>query len=351
MPLLDEARQRFEAVAQARATEAAARMAAKCFVERGDCLRALGRLDDAAADYEEAIRRAEQQGNNRQVAVGKGQLGTVRLQQGRYPEALKAYEEGRAYFTALNEPGSVATAWHQTGMVYQTAGQPEEAEDAYRESLKISVRHNDAAGQARTLAQWGMLYDHALGRMDKSVDFLQQAVDKYVEIGDVAGEGRNRNNLAIRLGKLRRLDEARREIGRAIDCIAPLGHAELWKSWGTLANIEMDAGNPTAAADAKRKAIDCYLAYRRDGGENHDTEGRIAFAVTQSLLAGDPATAASLLQNLAADPDFARQRSFIQALQAIVAGSRDHALAAAPELDYGMAAEILLLIETLEQRR
>ena len=32
---------------------------------------------------------------------------------------------------------------------------------------------------------------------------------------------------------------------------------------------------------------------------------------------------------------------------AVVAGSRDHALADQPEMDYTMAAEILLLIETL----
>ena len=42
--------------------------------------------------------------------------------------------------------------------------------------------------------------------------------------------------------------------------------------------------------------------------------------------------------------------TFIRALQAIVAGSRDRTLADDPDLDYGMAAEILLLIETLEKR-
>ena len=40
--------------------------------------------------------------------------------------------------------------------------------------------------------------------------------------------------------------------------------------------------------------------------------------------------------------------TYIRALQAIVAGSRDRGLAGAPDLDYAMAAEILLLIETLE---
>src|SRR5262249_1860991 len=114
-------------------------------------------------------------------------------------------------------------------------------------------------------------------------------------------------------------------------------------------NIETDAGNPTAAAEAQRKAIACYLAYRRDGGENYDTEGRICLDVTQSLLAGDAPTAASQLQQRATNPDTTGLLPFIRAPQAIAAGSRDRALADAPDLGYTMAAEILFLIETLDK--
>ena len=113
-------------------------------------------------------------------------------------------------------------------------------------------------------------------------------------------------------------------------------------------DIETDAGNPAAAAEANGKALACYLAYRRDGGENHDAPGRICLAVTQCLLAGDPAQAASLLQQLAARPEAKGPiLTFIRALQAIVAGRRDRTLADAPDLDYSMAAEILFLIEAL----
>ena len=157
LPLLDEARQRFEAVAKERASKAAERMASVCFTEQGDCLLDLGRLDEAAAAYEEGIRRAEQLGDDRHVAVGKGQLGTVRMQQRRYGEALAAYAEARERFTALDEPGTVAVSWHQTGMVYQEAGQPEAAEDAYRKSLAIKVRLGNVAGQASTLDATGEL--------------------------------------------------------------------------------------------------------------------------------------------------------------------------------------------------
>jgi tetratricopeptide (TPR) repeat protein len=167
------------------------------------------------------------------------------------------------------------------------------------------VRLGNVAGQARTLMALGALYDEVIDRPEEAAAFHRQAADKSVEIGDIANEGHARNNLVITLRKLRRLDEARQEIRRAIECKARFGHvAKPWKTWSTLAAIETDAGNPAAAAEAKAKAIACYLAYRRDGGENHSDSGRIAFAVTQILSAGNSAEAATLLQKLAADPDF-----------------------------------------------
>jgi tetratricopeptide (TPR) repeat protein len=269
LPLLDEAQKRFETVERDQ-PGGGVRMASVCITERADCLLDLGRLDDAASAYEEAIRRDEQRGDERDVAVGKGQLGTVRLEQRRYKEALEAYEEARARFTLLDEPGSVAVIWHQTGRVYQEAGEAEAAEDGYRKSLAIEVRLGDVAGQAGTLGQLGILYSAVLARPEQAVAFYRQAVDKYVELGDLAGEGRQRNNLGVTLRKLRRFGEARQEIRRAIACGAQFGHAFApWKAWDILADIETDAGNPVAAAEAKRKAIACYLAYRRDGGENH----------------------------------------------------------------------------------
>jgi hypothetical protein len=73
--------------------------------------------------------------------------------------------------------------------------------------------------------------------------------------------------------------------------------------------------------------------------------------VTQPLLAGDPAQAASFLKELGANPKGAWLLPFIRALQAIVAGSRHRTLADALDLNYSMAAEILFLIETLEKPR
>lgn len=351
LPLLDEARQRFEAVAKERPGQGAEGMASACITEQGDCLRGLGRLDEAAEAYEEGIRLDEQRGASRDVAVGKGQLGTIRMQQRRYPEALTAHAEARERFKRMEEPGMVAVSWHQTGMVYQAAGQLEAAEDAYRKSLAIKVRLGNVAGQAGTLGQLGILYDLGFGQLEEAAKFFRQAADKYAELPDLFNEGRTRSNLAEALRKLLRLDEARQEVTVAIERLESLGHGgEPWLFLSVLAEIETDDGNPAAAAEAKRKAIVCYLAYRRDGGENHNSDGRICLAVTQALLADNPTAAATLLEQLAANPDAEWLLPFIRALQAIVVGSRDRTLADAPELDCTMAAEILFLIEKLEQR-
>ena len=133
-------------------------MASACFAEQGDAFLYLGRFDQAAAAYEEVIGRSMQFGDERSVAVGKIQLGTVRKEQRRYPEALGAYEEARKQFNALDEPGMVSVSWHQTGMVYQDMGEAEAAEDAYRQSLAIEVQLGNVAGQASTLGQLGNLY-------------------------------------------------------------------------------------------------------------------------------------------------------------------------------------------------
>jgi tetratricopeptide (TPR) repeat protein len=348
---LDDARRRFEAIAESNSSSAAARMACACLDDKGCCLGALGRLEEAAAVHEESNRRAEQQGNERGLAVGKGNLGAVRLRQRRYRDALEAYEEAREHFTKLGEPGSVAVAWYQMGRIYRAAEQPEAAEDAYRKSLEIEVRLGNVKGQAGTLNVLGALSSD-LDRLEEAASLFRNAADKYVAIGDTQGEGRCRNNLGATLRRLGRWDEARQAIRRAIECDEQFGHtAEPWTTWAILADIETEAGNSSGAAQARANAVTCYLAYRRDGGENHNADGRLSLAVTEKLLAGDATGAASYLDELSAHPELPNSlRPFVAALRAIAAGSRDRSLAEAPDLHYTSAAELLVLIDVLESR-
>jgi tetratricopeptide (TPR) repeat protein len=351
LALSDEARQRFELCSENGPVDGSAEgMLSFYFAVRGDSLYDLGKFDEAAHSYEEALLRSNRFGDERQVAAVKSHLGNIRLAQRRYPEALAAYEEARNRFTQLNEPRSVSVMWHHIGMTYQQAGRSDAADNAFRESLAISVWLGDIDGEANTLNELASLYDEVFDRPEDAADFFRQAVEKTIQIGDVAKEGTRRSNLAGMLLKLNRLLEAREEICRAIECKKGFGHAaEPWKSWLILAQIETRSGNPSAAAEAKSKAIDSYVAYRRDGGESYNREAEVGVAVTKFLLSGDKASAMALLHHVASESNLPRPAAtFVRVLQAIVAGSRDRTLADNPDLGFHTRAEILLLIDTLE---
>jgi len=343
MSRFQEAQRRFEQLG-----EPGARMAAVAISQQGSCLCDLGRLGEAAQAYEESIKWTEALQDARQVAVGKGQLATVRLYQGRYVEALAGHESARQIFAELGEPQGVATAWHQIGMVHEEAGNYEAAEEAYRESLALKVKLKDRAGEVDTLTQLGTLYGK-MGRLEEAVTFLRQAADIYVQIEDQAKEGKVRNNLAYALIKLRCYEEARAEIGRAIECKQPYGHAaEPWKTWMVLHEVERAVGDQAAAERARAEARRLFLAYRRDGGENHSPGGRLCAAFYQAMQAGQGAEMAALLQQLAEDPSADEAlKALVFTLQAILGGSRDPALAENPVLSYDFAAEVQLLLEAL----
>ncbi len=101
---LTQAQTRFQALADG-GNRSAARMAAVALTEQGDCLAALGRLDEAAGKYEEGIRRSKELDDQRQVAVNSGNLGSVRIYQQRYAEALAAWDEARRIFQGLGGAG------------------------------------------------------------------------------------------------------------------------------------------------------------------------------------------------------------------------------------------------------
>jgi tetratricopeptide (TPR) repeat protein len=347
LPQLNEARQRFGRLAAA-GDDDTGRMAAVCLKESGDCLLGLGRLDEAAAAYEEAIGLAATRDDRREVAVGKGQLGTARLLQGRHGDALAAYDEARTIFEELGEPLSVAIVWHQIGNVHQEARQPEAAEQAYRQSLRLRVQQGNRPGEAATLNQLGNLHAR-LGRREEAVRSYREAATVYEEAGDRRNEGFARNNAAHQLVRLGRLAEARKDLEKAIECDKPYGHAaEPWKTFAILHELERADGNPEAAEEARQQAIGAFLAYRRDGGENHSGAAQLVAAAGAAIAAGQVEAISVQLQALAGQAGLPEQvQLLLAALQQVVAGSSDLQLAEDPRLNYDVAVELRLLLESL----
>ncbi|MEM7533695.1 MAG: tetratricopeptide repeat protein [Chloroflexota bacterium] len=353
LPLFQEAQSRFERIAETGVRDTARNasgMVAATIAEQANCLRDLGQLEAAATAYERNIELAKQLDDGRQVATGQFQLGTVHMLQQRYDEALAIYAQARTQFEALGEPQMLATAWHRIGMVHSERNAYFEAEDAYRQALSIDVQSNNLAGQAHSLNELGNLYDN-MGRLEEAVVYYRQAAEIDVALQNLRGEGLDRSNIANTLVKLHRYDEARTEIIRAIECKQRFGHvAEPWKTWAILHGIETAVGNTGAAQAAWQQARSAYLAYRRDGGYAQFGGGRLCEQVLSALQAGQMDEMGQVLTEVKSSPDVPTERHpLIDKLQAIVAGSRDGALADDMALDPDDAAEILLLMERLAE--
>jgi tetratricopeptide (TPR) repeat protein len=322
------------------------RMASACLNEMGDCLLDLGCINDASDAVEEALRRDEIRGDLSDIAISNMQLGDVRYYQERYEDAMSAFEKTKKIYSSYNK--DVSYLWFKIGSIHHKVGRIAAAEQSYNKALTLHVQANDKRGQAGTLNMLGTLYKDSFQRLEDAARFFQRSADLYQEVGDSWGVGREYNNLAETLRILNRLDEARDAITKTIYCDKEFGHAALpWTAWIILARIEFDAGNSTAAHEARNQAKLAYLSYRQAGGENPDPSGQLALAVQQAFDSNSLPDAICLLQQLSEDSSFKTMLPFVRAIQQICGGSRNRSLADNPNLSYDEAAEVLLLIESL----
>ena len=345
LELLVTAQQQFESLGKR-----GERIASLTLSESANCLKELGRLDEAAARYEQSIEQAKILKNSRLVAMGIMGLSSVQLIQGRYEEAISGYSEVCSFFEQQNELATLATVWHQIGLTYQKAGNHDASETAYCKALQLNTYCNNRIGAAKSLTELGKLYDTQL-RLEEAVTFYREAADIFVVQGDLQSEGVVRNNIADTLYKLQRYDEARGEIRRAIiECKQHFGHAATpWTSFNILHNIETATGNPAAARAAWQQARDAYLAYRQQGGYAQFGGGQLVDHVLGLLAQQQVDEVQSLFQQLTSDPNTSDTlKQLIQAMVAILNGSRDPALADDPALNYADAAEVLFLLHRLQ---
>jgi tetratricopeptide (TPR) repeat protein len=315
--------------------------------EIGNCLKDLGRLDEAVASHEEAVKHAEEIGDKRQVAVSKNQLGIVRLLQARYEDARENFDEARRIFERLGEPRSVAALWHQIGLMHRRAGELQQAERALRQSLSMSVQQKILAGEAASLYELGHLYVE-MGQLEEAVKCFRQSADVYVRLKDQRSEGTARTYIAETLIKLREYNEARRELLRAIKCKEPYGHAaEAWKTWSILYDLEHVNGNTEAAVEARLKAVASYLAYRRAGGQSMTVGAKLCALAAEAIKQGDVSELARQLAEFSAADVPQLSRALLSKVEAILSGDANAALADDSKLNYHDAAELQLLLEEL----
>ncbi len=344
---LTTARQRFQALADA-GNGSAGRMVAVAEAETGDCLTYLQRLQEAAAAYEAALAHAGPNAVNLSVAANQLQLGLVRQRQGSYAEAAALYAAAGQMFDRLGEPEGTARAWRQLGLARKLNGQLEPALQACQQALYRYEQQRNRAGVAETLGELGHLHQ-ALNQLEEAAMAYRRMAELCAQLGDGLGEEIGRNKLANILIQLRRHDEARQELYRASECNPPDSPtARNWTIRRGLRDVGQAAQNPDVADQARRQAIQKYLAYRRAGGENTNPGARLCAQIGHAIRAGDTTKLAAKLEQIAASPNVPPAgKLLIAKLRAILTGSRDPALTTDPNLHYQYAVELQLLLEEL----
>jgi hypothetical protein len=78
--------------------KSAERMKSVSLEYKGTCLISLGKLIEAENSYKEVLKISEKLDHKREVAVSKGQLGTVYMYQEKYEEAIKEHEDAKKIF-------------------------------------------------------------------------------------------------------------------------------------------------------------------------------------------------------------------------------------------------------------
>lgn len=145
---------------------------------------------------------------------------------------------------------------------------------------------------------------------------------------------------------MKRNDEARRELLRAVECQAPFGHAaEPWNTWAIRYDLERAIEDHAAAAAARREAIASYLAYRRAGGVSRHNLFDLFVLVTRALQENESEVALQQLAQLSAEDIPQEIRSLIAKLLALLHGDRSVALSDDSTMSYITVAELQLLLE------
>ena len=258
----------------------------------GDVLRDMGDYGEARIAYEKSLAIGKETGDFRSQAVTQGQLGTLELLQGNLSEAEQLSREAIATFQQLNEPSHQAIYLHRLGMVYQEAQQWDAAEQAYRQAARIRESQGNLAGAAGIWNQLALINGDA-GRPEAAEAWYHKAIEGFKDSGDHINESKALGNLANllrnqpnRLEGARQLAEEVLAIHKTLDPAA----AEIWKTYGILADIAEKQGDTTQAREYLRLSREARAAFAGTQYELREFGGLIAAVVTVATSPPNPFT-------------------------------------------------------------
>jgi tetratricopeptide (TPR) repeat protein len=176
---------------------------------------------------------------------------------GRCDLALKLCSDAQARAAELSHLFSEAFSLIVTSQVHQMRREPARAEAAARESSAMGHEQglSEILGWAEWVIGWAMVEQH---RGEQGIQMIVDAINVHESVGGTVASPLRRGVLAEGYAKNGRLDDARNELGRAMDAADQTGghlfDAELYRIGGEIA-LRSDPQDLLAAESNLRKAI------------------------------------------------------------------------------------------------
>ncbi len=122
-------------------------------------------------------------------------MGIVHYYQQNFRQSQEYYEQALAIYKELNDQEGVASILNNVGTIYERQGDYSQALKKYNESAKAFGQiDNGKKKETIALANIGNVY-YTLGRFDKALEFLSQALSNSEEMNDSAGMAPSFNNI------------------------------------------------------------------------------------------------------------------------------------------------------------
>ncbi len=229
---------------------------AKTYIETGNTLKEQGKLDQAIANYQQALKIEP---NN---ALAYNQMGEIYVQQGKLDAAIAACQN------AIKIKPNLAAAYKNLGNALQAGGKIEEAIRAYSKAVEIDPQFAEAYANLGSML--GMQ-----GQMEKAIAYFQKALEIKPNIAAVHW------NLGNALNKVKRVSEAIACWRRAAEYNPQQFSAEAINDRGSMC---AQAGKFAEAMDNYQRAIqikpEFALAYL-NLGTVQQKQGKIDDAIAQ----------------------------------------------------------------------
>ena len=318
-------------------------------MEQGECLFTQGQLVPAEVSYSRAIEIAESVDDLRGSGIAQTQRASIYSAMGRPADALRGFESALEVFQSLDEVVLTVNVWHQIAMLHRVNQDFDSAQQALESALKLLEAQGNSPGVISSLLELGNLseaqqaYTEAVAYYREALKAAEDSEDQYRQV--VCG-----NRLADALRQEGSIEEAMKVLETAGELGQQFGHdAEPWKTWNILSNLEAAAKNPKGALAARQRAIETYVAFRVDGGENNEGDGQLCAMVLQGIQTDQTSRVAEMLAKLGSNEAWQSEenKALLAVLGDFLGGERNIALIENTALHYRHVAELMLLQDRL----